>query len=127
MPWRIALAGALITAKLRPVPARDNGQLGNVPPDISRLVRERAVEEWASRAATSPTGIAPTTRRGRAITGCRIDGKWIPVPEHAVVDNSGNPTGDAVVWYTEFNGSVFIRCFVELHRVVAGVRNVQID
>ena len=35
-----------------------------------------------------------------------IDDKWIQFPDHAVVDNYGNPTGDAVVWYTEFNGSV---------------------
>ena len=34
------------------------------------------------------------------------------VPAEAVVDESGNPTGDAVVWYTEFNSNVYIRCFV---------------
>ena len=31
-----------------------------------------------------------------------IDDKWIPVPDDAVVENYGNPIGDAVVWYTEF-------------------------
>ena len=30
----------------------------------------------------------------------------------AVVDGEGNPTGDAVVWYSEYNGTVYIRCFV---------------
>jgi hypothetical protein len=45
-----------------------------------------------------------------------IDDNWIQVCDHTVVDNYGNPTGDAVVWYTEFNGSVFIRCFVRVNR-----------
>jgi hypothetical protein len=40
------------------------------------------------------------------------DGKWIQIPDDAVVENYGNPTGDAVVWYTEFKDAVFIRCFV---------------
>ncbi len=39
--------------------------------------------------------------------------EWIPVPPEAVVYNSGNPTGEAVVWYTmQTPGEVFIRCFV---------------
>jgi hypothetical protein len=32
--WRIALAGVLVTALLTPALARDNGQFGNVAPDI---------------------------------------------------------------------------------------------
>ncbi len=39
--------------------------------------------------------------------------EWMEVPAEAVVYNSGNPTGEAVVWYTMQNGTeVFIRCFV---------------
>lgn len=39
--------------------------------------------------------------------------EWIQVPPEAVVYNSGNPTGEAVVWYTmQTPGEVFIRCFV---------------
>lgn len=41
-----------------------------------------------------------------------IDGTWMPVPKDAVVDNVGNPVGQAVVWYSDVGGKVFIRCFV---------------
>lgn len=30
----------------------------------------------------------------------------------AVVNDERNPTGDAVVWYSTYNGTVYIRCFV---------------
>lgn len=41
-----------------------------------------------------------------------INGEWMVVPPDAVVSDEGNPTGDAVVWYTMYNGTVYIRCFV---------------
>jgi hypothetical protein len=34
------------------------------------------------------------------------------VPPEAVVSDLGNPTGDAVVWYASYNGTIYIRCFV---------------
>jgi hypothetical protein len=34
------------------------------------------------------------------------------VPPEAVIENAGNPVGDAVVWYTQYSNKVFIRCFV---------------
>lgn len=45
---------------------------------------------------------------------------WLKVPPEAVVQNAGNPTGDAVIWYVDYgqygssyNGQrYFIRCFV---------------
>jgi hypothetical protein len=41
-----------------------------------------------------------------------IDGEWLPVPAEAIVYNAGNPVGEAVVWYTKYNGKAYIRCFV---------------
>ena len=39
--------------------------------------------------------------------------EWMEVPAEAVVYNSENPTGGAVVWYVmQSPGHVFIRCFV---------------
>ncbi len=39
--------------------------------------------------------------------------EWMRVPPEAVVYNAGNPTGEAVVWYTmQGPNNVFIRCFV---------------
>lgn len=42
----------------------------------------------------------------------RIGPDWFDVPPEAVVYNAGNPTGDAVAWYSLYGGKVFIRCFV---------------
>jgi hypothetical protein len=34
------------------------------------------------------------------------------VPDEAVIRDSGNPVGEAVVWYVKRRDNVFIRCFV---------------
>jgi hypothetical protein len=39
-----------------------------------------------------------------------INGEWMKVPQDAVVHDEGNPTGEAVVWYTVFNGAVPLLC-----------------
>ena len=41
-----------------------------------------------------------------------INGEWMKVPDEAVVEHEGNPTGDVVVWDVVLNGTVYIRCFV---------------
>lgn len=41
-----------------------------------------------------------------------INGNWMRVPPDAVLKNAGNPTGGAVVWYSDYGGQIFIRCFV---------------
>jgi hypothetical protein len=41
-----------------------------------------------------------------------IDGEWLPVPAEAIIYNAGNPVGEAVVWYTKYNGKAYIHCFV---------------
>jgi hypothetical protein len=41
-----------------------------------------------------------------------INGDWLPVPADAVLENVGNPVGDAVVWCSVYGGHVVIRCFV---------------
>lgn len=39
--------------------------------------------------------------------------QWIEVPAEAVINNAGNPVGEAVVWWTQQGSdSVYIRCFV---------------
>jgi hypothetical protein len=37
---------------------------------------------------------------------------WVPVPPEAVTYDAGNPVGEAVVWYSIYDGKPFIRCFV---------------
>lgn len=42
-----------------------------------------------------------------------IEGQWYRVPDAAVLNDVGNPTGDAVVWYSIYSGTQpVIRCFV---------------
>ena len=41
-----------------------------------------------------------------------INGLWWQVSEKAIVRNSGNPLGEAVVWYVSLRGNIEIRCFV---------------
>ncbi len=95
-----------------PAGATDQGQYSNVPDNI---------RSWF-KSVQSPKGVPccdisdghRTTWRGAKDGGYEvpIDGEWHPVPRDAVVYNAGNPTGEAVVWYTKYSGKTFIRCFV---------------
>ena len=41
------------------------------------------------------------------------NGPWVKVPPEAVIQNSKNPNGSAVVWYVIQNGNtIYVRCFV---------------
>ena len=110
--WRISLAAAVVLALMTPVLARDNGQFSNVPPDVRAWFKT-----VRSKNGTLCCDIADGHRTDYDMRASHyyvpIDGKWIQVPDDAVVENYGNPTGDAVVWYTEsIKDAVFIRCFV---------------
>lgn len=109
----LALALALICT---PDKAHDNGQWNDIPDHI---------RSWF-KGVRSPSGIPccdiadghRTTWRGDKDGGYEvpIDGAWRRVPPEAVITNAGNPTGEAVVWYTRVSiqgGDVYhIRCFV---------------
>jgi len=43
----------------------------------------------------------------------RINGRWVPVPSHALRDPAGgpNPTGNAIVWYSVSGDLPTIFCF----------------
>lgn len=42
-----------------------------------------------------------------------IEGKWLRVPDEAVLKDAGNPVGEAIVWYSIYSGAKpVIRCFV---------------
>jgi hypothetical protein len=111
MRWQIVLAGIFGTALLTPAIARDNGQFGNVPPDISAWFKSVRSKKGIPCCDIADGHRTDYTTRGNTYR-VPINDKWMEVPPEAVVENSGNPTGDAVVWYTEFNGNVYIRCFV---------------
>jgi hypothetical protein len=107
---RIVLLASLGALSL-PAGATDQGQYANVPSDV---------RAWFKN-VRSPNGVpCCDIADGHRIDWdmrddgywVRIDGEWVPVPGEAVVKNAGNPVGEAVVWYTKFNGKPFIRCFV---------------
>jgi hypothetical protein len=94
-----------------PAVARDNGQFTNVSP---------AVRTWFHD-VKSPSGVPCCDIADGHRTDFQmrknqywvpINGTWMPVPPQAVINNSGNPVGDAVVWYSIYSGQVVIRCFV---------------
>jgi hypothetical protein len=118
MSRRIALAALLASTPLLSIAtlslsalARDNGQFGNVPPEIRAWFKS-----VKSHAGIPCCDIADGHRTDYDMRDntywVPINGEWMMVPPESVVDDAGNPTGDAVVWYTESNGTVYIRCFV---------------
>ena len=91
--------------------AFDNGQYEDVPPHI---------RSWFKN-VLAPNGVpcCDISDGHRTDYDVRsdgywvpIDGQWMPVPQEAIVQNAGNPVGEAVVWYSHYNERVFIRCFV---------------
>jgi hypothetical protein len=113
MRWCFAVAVLLIVAPILSTPAlaRDNGQFGNVSPEIRAWFKS-----VKSHAGVPCCDIADGHRTDYDMRESRywvpINDEWMMVPPEAVVDDAGNPTGDAVVWYSESNGNVYIRCFV---------------
>ena len=91
--------------------AVDNGQYGHVPKEI---------RDWfksvKSRNGVACCDISDGHRTEYDMRESQywvpIDGAWMPVPPDAVIHNAGNPVGDAVVWYAQYQNRTFIRCFV---------------
>ncbi len=110
---RIVAAIFLLVAPVlaRDAFAHDNGQFANVP---------EAIRTWFKN-VKSPHGIpcCDIADGHRTEYDMRdnqywvpINGNWMAVPAEAVVQNAGNPVGDAIVWYSTFGEHVVIRCFV---------------
>lgn len=106
------LRAALVTVFIgAPAVAHDNGQFGDVPPQV---------REWFHNVRSAKgipcCDIADGHRTDfdmrQNLYWVPINGNWTPVPPDAVLKNTGNPTGGAVVWYSNYGGQVIIRCFV---------------
>jgi hypothetical protein len=91
--------------------ALDSGQYDNVPADI---------RAWF-KGVIAPNGVpcCDISDGHRTEYDVRqgtywvpIEGQWVPVPNHAVIRDRGNPIGQAVVWYVHHRGSIIISCFV---------------
>jgi hypothetical protein len=109
----LVVASMGVTASLHAV---DRGQFKDVPEEI---------RAWF-KGVTGPNGVpcCDVADGHRTRYDVRdgdywvpVDGIWIPVPGAAVIRNTGNPIGDAVVWYVRYEGTVVIRCFVPASEV----------
>ena len=105
---RATIAAAFIGS---PSVAHDNGQFGDVTPQI---------REWFHNVRSAngipccdvADGHRTDFDMRKDLYWVPVDGNWIPVPPDAVLKDAGNPTGGAVVWYSIYGGQVIIRCFV---------------
>lgn len=91
--------------------AFDKGQYENVPPEI---------RAWF-KGIIAPNGVPCCDMADGHRTDydfrdgaywVPIEGKWMQVPERAVIRDRGNPVGQAVVWYVRHGGGIVISCFV---------------
>ncbi len=101
----------LVLAMIESAPAVDRGQFGDVPDDV---------KEWFKR-QRSPAGIpccdiADGHRTSYDVRNGKywvpIEGAWWEVPDKAVIRDSGNPVGEAIVWYVHHGGSIVISCSI---------------
>lgn len=57
-----------------------------------------------------------TTWKADPVTGhywIPLEGEWREVPPETVINNIGNPVGEAVVWYVrQGQDTIYIRCFI---------------
>jgi hypothetical protein len=107
---RLALVVPLIVVAVT-ANAFDRGQYENVPEHI---------RNWF-KSVRSPAGIpcCDVSDGHRTEYDVRegnywvpIEGTWWQVPDKAIIRDTGNPLGEAVVWYVALRGNVEIRCFV---------------
>ncbi len=110
---KLALAGALLLCCL-PALAVDRGQFENVAPEIRTWFKAQKNPVSGIPCCDVADGRRTTWQHGDGPSGYEvpIDGVWMPVPLEALIENAGNPTGEAVVWYTQYNGKPHIRCFI---------------
>ncbi len=102
MPMLFSSAAAL---------AYDNGQYTNVSPQVRAWFKSVRSSHGVPCCDIADGHRTDYDMRENAYW-VPIDGNWMQVPNDAVVRNTDNPTGDAVVWYSKYGGHVVIRCFV---------------
>lgn len=112
---RLALVIGLFSIPVS-VQAIDRGQFNHVPEEI---------RSWF-KSVTAPNGVPCCDMSDGHRTGydmregaywVPVDGKWMAVPDQTIIRNTGNPTGEAVVWYIRIGDTVIIRCFVPASEV----------
>ena len=93
----------------------DNGQYQNVDPKIRDWFKNLRSPQGVPCCSTSDGRY--TTWRKSEFEGYEydvpIEGKWVPVPNEAIIRNANNPNNEAIVWYVKQTiEKPYIRCFV---------------
>ena len=91
--------------------AFDNGQFGDVSPDIRAWFKSVMAPNGVPCCDISDGHRTEYDVRGGSYW-VPIEGQWMLVPERAVIRDRGNPVGQAVVWYVHHRGEIIISCFV---------------
>lgn len=117
-----SLVRAILVASLLLAPvvvqAFDSGQYENVDPNVRAWFKSVRSPHGVPccdladghRLGSGEWDIDPKVESGYRV---HVEGMWMDVPPEAVVNNSGNPVGEAVIWYVRQGPeSVYIRCFV---------------
>ena len=93
------------------MPAVDNGQWGHVPKEIRDWFKSVKGKNGVSCCDISDGHLTSfEIKDGRLHVP--IKGELVPIPPEAILEHTPNPNGSSVVWYTEYAGKVFVRCFV---------------
>jgi len=91
--------------------AFDNGQFENVPPDVRAWFKSVIAPNGVPCCDISD-GHRTTYDVRKGTYWVPIEGRWMAVPERAIIRDRGNPIGEAVVWYVHHRGEIVISCFV---------------
>lgn len=101
-----------------PVLGRDNGQYAQTSPDMHEWFKGlRGDHGKGTPCCADADGTSDPNWTGKKGTDgiwhyqVEIKGKWIEVPEDAVVDGP-NRAGRTVVWTYDLYGETYIRCFM---------------
>jgi hypothetical protein len=104
-------AGLAVLAVCTPALAHDNGQFSNVSPSV-RAWFKSVKSQHGVPCCDIADGHRTDYDMRKNQYWVPINGTWMPVPDEAVLNNVGNPIGDAIVWYSIYGSHVVIRCFV---------------
>ena len=109
----ILLVAALVLAWVSQAHSRDNGQYAQVDPEVKAWVKGLRNKSGGGCCDTADGYPAEAEWDvGASKFRVRIDGKWLDVPENAILDGP-NKLGYAMVWYIADDvGQPMIICFI---------------